>query len=395
MKKLMILGAGVYQVPLIRKAKQLGCETLVASIPGAYPGFRYADRAFYVDTTDEEAILQIAREEAIDGICTTGTDVAVKTIGRVCEAMELRGLSARAAEIAVNKDAMKQAFLEHGVRTAEVREVPLSADDRAVQAVCEELGYPVIVKAIDSSGSRGITVVRGPEEISAAVRSAREITRQDRYLIEEYLEGEEFGAQAFVQDGRLEFVLPHGDEVYQGDAGVPVGHYVPFDHPEFTEDAVRQTERAVEAMGLDNCALNIDFIVSRGQVYMIEIGARGGATCLVELVSLYYGYDYYEKIIRVALGETVDFSPANARRVPNAGRLLVSDRSGRIQAIQNANKASDWLVDVSFDYAVGDDVRRFRVGPDRLGQVIVTGATPEEAKRHLSEAVRNVRIEVE
>ena len=83
MKKLLILGAGIYQVPLINTAKRLGIYTIAASIPGNYPGFELADKIYYENTTDYEAILKIAKEENIDGIVTAGTDVAVITIGNV------------------------------------------------------------------------------------------------------------------------------------------------------------------------------------------------------------------------------------------------------------------------------------------------------------------------
>lgn len=97
--------------------------------------------------------------------------------------------------------------------------------------------------------------------------------------------GEEFGAQAFVQNGKVEFILPHGDYVFQGDTGVPIGHFAPYDVHGLDAQVREQTELAIRAMGLDNCAINADFILCDGKPYVLEIGARGGATCLVELVS--------------------------------------------------------------------------------------------------------------
>ena len=394
MKKILILGAGIYQVPLIKRAKEMGVYTIVASIPGNYPGFSYADKVVYENTVAADTILKIAQEEQVDGICTTGTDVAVITIGKVCDAMGLRGVSEKGAEIACDKSRMKRAFQEHGVQTAQCRHVPLNASEDEVKAICRELGYPVIFKAIDSSGSRGITKVADETDIEKARQAVYEVTKHQEYLIETYLVGDEFGAQAFVQDGKLEFVLPHGDYVFKGDTGVPVGHYAPYDLPQLQNEIMEQTRRAVEAMGVDNCAINADFMLCNGKVYVLEIGARGGATCLVELVSLYYGYDYYEKILRVALGEKVDFSPANKKRVPNASHLLTSTVDGVITKQNNENIGVPYVVDVSFDYQVGDHVRKFKVGPDRIGHVIVTGDTLKEAEENLETAVKRVKIEV-
>ena len=100
MKKLMIMGAGIYQVPLILAAKEMGIHTIAVSIPGNYPGFAYADEILHINTVDSQAVLRAAREKQIDGICTAGTDVAVMTIGRVNDAMGLSGISYEAAKIA-------------------------------------------------------------------------------------------------------------------------------------------------------------------------------------------------------------------------------------------------------------------------------------------------------
>ena len=111
----MILGASIYQVPLIKTAKKLGLYTIVASIPGEYPGFAIADKVYEINTTDKEAICRVCEEEQVDGICTTGTDVAVATIGYVCERLHLAGLSEHAAMLATDKAKMKEAFREGGV----------------------------------------------------------------------------------------------------------------------------------------------------------------------------------------------------------------------------------------------------------------------------------------
>ena len=99
MKKLMVMGAGIYQVPLIKAAREMGIYTIAVSIPGNYPGFGYADEVLHINTVDSEAVLKAAQERQIDGICTAGTDVAVMTIGRVNDAMGLSGISYEAAKI--------------------------------------------------------------------------------------------------------------------------------------------------------------------------------------------------------------------------------------------------------------------------------------------------------
>jgi len=391
MKKLMIMGAGIYQVPLIKTAKRMGIHTIAVSIPGKYPGFSVADEICHINTVDYEAVLDVAREKKIDGIVTAGTDVAVITIGKVCDELGQTGPSFRAARVAVDKLLMKSCYEANGVRTARYRKVLFDED---VLENIRGLQYPLIVKTVDSSGSRGITRVNTPQELPEAVASAKAATRKEYYIVEEFIEGSEFGAQAFIYDGELKFVLPHGDYVFMGDTGVPVGHFAPFElTQEQQADVYEQTRRAVQAMGLDNCAINADFIMKDGKTYVLEIGGRSGATCLAELVSIYYGFDYYEKIVQAALGEDPVFDLKQA--VPNASKLLMSDRDGVIRSIVDHNPKNDDIYEILFDYTVGDRVRKFRVGPHRIGHVVTKGRTLDEAVRTLNEAVKNIEIVVE
>lgn len=392
MKKIMILGAGIYQVPLIETAKRMGLYTIVVSIPGNYPGFTLADKVYYENTVDDEKILEIAREENIDGIITTGTDVCVITIGKVCDALGLSGLSYEAAQVAVDKMLMKTKYEEYGVRTARFRKVLFTDPD--VPTTIAGLEFPLIFKSVDSSGSRGIIRVDSYDEFDSAMAYVKENTRKDYFLIEEFIEGEEFGAQAFVYNGEVVFTLPHGDYVFHGDTGVPIGHFAPYNLDEAViEDAKKQLAGAVKAMGLDNCAINADFILKDNKTYVLELGGRCGATCLAELVAIYYGFDYYEKILKTALGEDPDFDFGKPP-VPNASHLLMSEKDGIIESQTNHNEPNPDIYQVQFDYQPGDEVHKFHVGPHRIGHIITKGKTLEEAQALLFDAMDKVEIKV-
>ena len=394
----MILGAGVYQLPLIRTAKEMGIYTIVTSIPGNYPGFEAADKVYYENTTDQDAILEIAKKEKIDGVLTAGTDVAVITEGRICDELGLTGPSYEAAKISTDKFLMKQCYEKHGVRSARYRGVQI--DDENYADAIADLQFPLIFKSVDSSGSRDIVRVDSTDEFEAARRTVLENTRSDHFIVEEFIEGEEFGAQAFVQDGKLEFILPHGDYIMKRDAGVPYGHYAPYTLDDTVlRDTHVQLERAIRAMGCDNCAVNADFILKDGEIYILEIGARGGGACLMDLTSIYFGFNYYEKIIGLAMGEHIDFFPEGSPvyvtdGTPNACRMLRSDRDGVIVSQEDLNEPHPDIVDIRLDYKVGDRVREFKVSPDRIGHVITKGKSLDDAVALLNKAIDNIHIEI-
>ena len=403
MKKILILGAGIYQVPLIKAAKKIGLYTIVSSIPGNYPGFAFADKVYYVNTTDEEAVLELAKKENIDAVITAGTDVAVPAMARVCDELGLPGLSYEAAMNSSDKFYMKTQYAKYGVRTARFRKV--SYDDAGYLGKVSDFEYPMIVKAVDSSGSRGITRVDSAEEFPEAIARAKASSRADYYLIEEFIEGDdEFGAQGFVVDGELQFVLPHGDYLLHLDTGVPYGHYAPYELPDdIMKDLFEQTELCVKAMGIDNCPLNCDFLIKDGKVYVLEIAGRGGGANLMDLTAIFFGIDYHEMIVRCALGEKVSFdtggdrtNPASYKGTPNDCMMLRSDKDGRIVRLENNNDPDDPdILDIVFDYELGDEVRKFRVSPDRLGHVITKGRTLAEAQAKNEEARSRIVLEVE
>lgn len=394
MDSVLILGAGVYQVPLIKTAKRLGYRVIVASIPGKYPGFEFADEVSYTDIRDKEALLDLARAHGVKAVLTAGTDVAISSIGYICEALGLPGINAKTGIRVTDKTEMKVAFRDGGVTTARFEFVNLDADVDEAIATAREIGFPVIFKAVDSSGSRGITKVYDESGVEAAIASVRENTHSNRYLIEELIVGIEFGTQAFVQDGKVVLFMPHGDYLYEGDTAVPVGHYVPYGDQSFDDEALRETQKAIEAVGIYDGAANIDAIARDGKVYILEIGARAGATGLPELVSARFGIDYYEMIVRKALGEHVDV-PEKPLDVNVCAMLLCPDRPGVVTATHMPESVADTVTEVTLDRAPGAVMRRFKVGPDRSGQVVASGASLAQLERDVRDAMRGVVVELE
>ena len=391
-KRIMVLGAGVYQVPLIRKAREMGYDVTVVSIPGKYPGFAEADEALYMDTVDVDGILAAARERKISGIVTTGTDVAVRSIGHVCDALGLSGVSEKAAIIATDKTLMKQAFAEGGVSSSEFRIVHTL--EEAIDAA-REIGFPSVVKASDASGSRGISRVDSEDDIPAAFDAAMDATRKDRIIVEGFVSGYEIGVDGYVHEGKLVLFAPHTKFNRSiGPVTVPEGHAFPFVAEEHVVNEVRhQLELSIQAIGLDNCAVNGDFIISEdGSVHVIEVGGRCGATCIPELISIYFGIDYYEQMIRTSLG--MPFEVPGAQRTPCMAKLIFSDATGTIAGIDrdgiDSIAARTDVVEVGLDVSVGDEVHAARNGTDRWGHVIMK--TDDEEL--LNQVVREVAAQV-
>ena len=396
-KKLMVLGAGFPQVKLLQAAHELGYRTIVASIRGDYPGFAAADEIAYADISKPDQVLAAAREANIDGIATCCLDTGIKALGYVCDEMNLTGLSAQAAERCNDKYTMKQAFARAGVSSARYMDVH---DEKDLIDAIEALGYPAVLKALDLQGSNGVYICRDEEQLRKAFENVSQLSRMSHFILEEYICGNELGAQAFVYKDEIVYILPHGDYTYMSKTAIPVGHFVPLEISDESERAVvAECEKAIRALGLDNCAVNIDLIEKDGKVYVIELTGRAGATCLVELVSIYFGLDYYKMIAMTAMGEDPRpyFNAGEHLGVANASHMLISERTGTLTAIQGleAFQGDPEVCDLSVIVKPGDHVEKYSKAKDRLGQVIVKGGSYEACKKKLDSVLESVRFVVE
>jgi biotin carboxylase len=378
-KRIMILGAGVYQVPLIKKAGEMGFETVVVSHKGKYPGIPLADIFLDIDTTCTDRIVLAAEKLGISGIVTTGTDVCMPALGKVVDALGLPGTGYESACRSANKVLMKQALMEHGVPSAPFQ---MFTDFEEAQKFANSLGYPVMVKATDSSGSRGITKVNATEEFQYAWERAHIISRSTQIIVEQFLSGIEFGAQAFVHGDNMVATFLYRDTVTPSPYCSPIGHSMPTMLTEEQQcKSIKVVDQAVRALGLRDCISNVDLILVNGEPTVIEISARMGATCLPENISIYTGMDMYEYLIRLSMGEYPAVTIKGKQA--NACLLLRSNKTGTVTSLDAPDTVLQHpdLIDFRWDISVGDKVHAFKVGPDRIGHIIVKADTAEESEQ--------------
>ncbi len=395
MKRIMILGAGRGQVGLIKAANDYGYHSIVASIDGDYPGFKYASEKCIVDISNSEAVLHAAQDMHIDGVATACLDTGIGTLGYVCDSLGLSGLSLKSAQCCNDKLRMKDAFISHGVSTARFKYVRTLMDLR--EAV-SDLGMPIIIKAVDLQGSRGINIVKNDGMLEEAFHNTMKETKLDYCIVEQFIEGEEFGAQAFINNGELVYFLPCGDITFWARTNIPVGHYAPLELNSEDYIAVKdQVLLACNAVGLDNCAVNVDLIKSDGKFYIIELTGRIGANCLPEIVSTYYGIDVYKMILDVSLGLDVRewFNQNKKQPVACYAKILFSNKSGILKSIRNQNKNNTNILDISFYVKEGQKINTFTNSKDCIGQIIVKGETLQECEALIDDVSSNIIIDIE
>ena len=389
-KRLLLQGASRGNLGFVKTAKQHGVNIIMTGLGGDFPCNPYADKFCKADISDPDAVLKVAQEEKVDGAIICCSDTGLQAVGRCNDVLGLAGITEKAATESANKLLMKEKLLAAGVQTAKFLKV---SNEGELEKVITEIGFPMIVKATDLQGSRGINIVREESNLLQAYRDTMSSTKKDYCIIEQFIEGKEFGAQAFVYKGEVLFVLPHGDETIMCKTAVPIGHYMPYEiSDDLHDDTIKQVTNSIKALGINNCAVNVDLIEKDGKAFIIELTGRVGANCLPELTSNYFGINYYEMILVTCLGE----SPLpiwKKRKAPCAtlARMVKSEKSGICE---------DVVVPDNLDAQIhmfihkGSEVRAFTNSNDAIGEVIVRGSNMEECESKMAEVLKEIIIKL-
>lgn len=303
MKRILILGAGQMQVPIIALAKRLGHTTIVADFDPEAPGFKYADVVSTVSTTDKESVLQLAEREQVDGILTT-SDYPVRVVSYVGEMLGLPSMSQRVARLCTNKFEQRQLFKENGVNTPFFDQCNINDDLSGLS------DFPYIVKPVDSSASRGVREVNNTSQLKKAVKAACEQSRTGNAIVESFIGGKEFSVETLTQGG-ITHIIQITEKLTKGEKQ---GYFVEDTHIEPARiskeeaDAIRiEVMKATQAVGVDNCPTHTEIKLWDSKPYIIEMACRlGGDYITSDLVPLSTGISMMENLIHLSLGEEID-----------------------------------------------------------------------------------------
>lgn len=390
-KRLLINGAGRGNLGLIKAAKEMGVYTVVTGLEG--PCKALADKTYPdVHPGHPEEVLRVAELEHVDGVAITCSDMGLESVGRCNDALQLQGISETVAKCSANKLYMKEKLVSSGVRTARFKTIH---DEIELDEAVNQLDFPVIVKATDLQGSRGICIVREKGKLKQAYEDVMSVTHKDFCIVEEFIEGTEFGAQAFVYKGEVLFVLPHGDETVMCKTAVPIGHYMPYQMTEsLAVDVDFQARKAIAALGLDNCAVNIDFISRGNQAYIIELTGRGGANGLTDITGKYFGINYYDMIVITALGGDPRDIYEKKLPVPMASvsKMLTSEKSG---IVKNVIIPELHDTDITMFIGLGSEVRSFTNSNDDIGQIVVSATNLQKCNAMIKKAIDSIDVVLE
>ncbi|HEY7346295.1 MAG TPA: ATP-grasp domain-containing protein [Gaiella sp.] len=394
-RRLLVLGAGPAQLGLLEAARRRrDIEVIAVDRDPQAPGFAVAHERAVISSEDEEAVDRLARARDVDGIVSPGADWPVGIAARVAERIGLpHPIDARTGSIATSKARQRDAFAAAGVPHA-----------RALDPRDPALRFPVVVKAPDRQGQRGLALVRGRDELEAAVAAARGESRSGTVLAEELVEGPELTVNAVSARGEFRALTVTDRVTAEPPAfGVALAHVWPSLHD--VEPVVSVARAAVEAVGIANGPSYTQLRIGPSGPVVMEVAARLGGGHDAELCAAATGVDLNDLAVAAALGESASDTLSRASfggesrgegvggaavvfLVPPVGRLLV------VEGVADA-ESGEGVSWVRVYRRPGHLFGPFRRGSDRAGAVLATGRDRDEALRRGRRAADAVRFRID
>lgn len=397
MKKIMILGASILQLPAILKAKEMGLQVIAVDMDKNAVGFKYADLVFNISTVDTLKVLELAKENNIDGIMTVASDIPMRTVALVSKEMKLQGINEETALKATNKVIMRQTLKEANVP------IPKFYRIKTYEKYLEKLKNfedKIIVKPADNSGSRGVILIEKKMELQYlenAFNYSKKHSKNGEIIIEEYMEGEEVSVESLSINGMVH-VITITDKLTTGAPNfVEMGHSQPSSLSEEIKNKIKEVAiNGIKALGIENGPSHTEIIVTKEGPKIVEIGARlGGDNITTHLVPLSTGIDMVECCIKMALGEEPNFERKYLKAA--AIRYFKSDigKIVDITGIECMKRKNPEIQEITLVKNIGDYVGKINSSSDRIGFVITQEQEVKKAIEICNECIDYIKIKTE
>ena len=393
-KRILLLGGSYFQVPVIQYAKAAGHHVVTCDYLPDNPGHRYADEYFNVSTTDLDAVLGLARELAVDGIIAYASDPAAPTAAYVAERLGLPGNPYHAVLTLSRKDLYRQFLAEHGFATPQSRSFRSVEEARAGLAMFR---FPLVVKPVDSSGSKGVSVIADGEQLATAFAQALGFSRAKLVIIEEYVEkaGYQIAGDGFLVNGRLAFRLFANEHFNTaGNFLVPVGESFPSVLGAAQQQAVHdEIQRALQILAMRTGALNFDIrIGSDDRIYLMEIGPRNGGNLIPQATRYATGVDMVKATVDAALGLPCNELEVREAQGFYATYIIHADHDGVLQRIEYSREIERATLERELWVEPGGVVEKFDGSNCTLGTMILKFSFKDEMLKCMNDMAQHVRV---
>ena len=383
---ILVLGAGYWQIPLIKTVQRLGYHAVAIDRDPNAPGKSVADKFEPIDITDSETAIKLGRELGIIGAVSDQTDLSVPALAKICATLGLPGPSPETALNTTNKARMRELAKKAGLKNPRYR--VCKSTDEALSAIDENhidapggVGLPCVVKPTDAQASRGVVRVDRREDLKNSCDEAFKFSHEGRILIEQYLVGTEVTCEGCRYAGQTHLLAVSAKRHTPPPHIIAINLDFPAPFPVETMEEIRTTyEKLVDALGIVAGSIHGELIVASDGVYLVEMANRGGGSgTSSHVVPALSGVDLLEANVHYAVGNEMP-----VHRTKNRAGVLrfFLFGEGKVISIEGLSEAQSIPGVVACDLyiKVGDILNPPIMDTQRHGYVITVADTLEEAK---------------
>lgn len=396
-KKLMLLGGLRYLLPVIEEAHKLGVHVITADYRPDNFAHKYSEEYCNVSIIDKEAVLKAAQELQIDGILSHAVDPGVVSAAFVAEKMGLPfQCSYEVACILQDKHLFRQFLSEKGFNCPNAKGYNNMED--ALKDV-DYFNWPVIVKPVDSAGSKGVSKVVNKDKLAEAIEFALSCSISKIFIVEDFLDkvGEQSSADIFTVDGKLVYPA-YSDQLFDPKASNP---YTPAIEiwpatmeQKYQDDLTEQLQRLVTLLNMKTGIYNVESrVCSNGKAYIMEVSPRGGGNRIAELQDMATGQSLIRNEVLKALS-----MPMEEITVPQydgvwCNYIIHSDKEGTLVSVDiNETFRKQYVKDEGLIVKAGDHIVPFTGANNSLGTLFLRADSRDEMNAILAEIENHVKI---
>jgi len=400
MKSILILGASNLQLPIIKYVKESGYNVIVVSIPGSYPGFKYADKCVYKDIRDIDGIYEAVTNEEIAAVLTDETDIAVPTVASLAKKLCVAGNDPCVAECYSNKYLMREACKSVHVPIPNyIRATSITEIKENISAI----RFPAIMKPEDNQGSRGIFIVSSMHEIENNIKNSLKYSTSGHVIIEDYFEGKEVVCEGFVINGKyLNWGIAERKYFKIKDKLIPCQTIFPAVISNEMRNKILLAEENIHSYLKPSFGMiHSEYIINdkTGNFILVETALRGGGVYISShLIPEYTGIDNYKLLLGCALGKSFELKEIRKNIKTRASAYMCFYLpEGTITSI----KGQEEILSLDFvrmaninDLFIGQKTSKLENKTHRLGPIILTALNRAILKDNMETVKKILDIKV-
>lgn len=397
-RSLMIIGAGVLQIPVIEIAREMNLKTVVTDYNPDAPGLKLADVPLVMSTKDMEGTVRLAKKYSekgrVDGVITVGTDASM-TVSAVANALGLPCIKFESAESATNKIKMRKKFQKYKVPSPDFSEC-WSVEDAF--SFAKSHSFPLVIKPSDNMGARGVKKINDLSEIQTAFNHAKDSSPSGELIIEEFMEGFELSIDALIYNKKI-VITGIADRMIDFEPYfIEIGHIMPSNlSHDMQQEAIDVMKKGIKALGLTLGAAKGDIKITPKGAMIGEIAARlSGGFMSAYTFPFSTGVNLIKAAIKIALGETPRISELKPKYKRVAVEKAIIPQPGAIISIKGLEQAKKvpGVKEIFLRVKVGDHFKTPTSNVEKAGNIIGVGKTRKEALQIVDKALKIIKIDV-